>query len=270
MSTIKVDRPRETITRIALDRPEHLNAFTHEMLAELIDAFREVSGDRRCRAIILTGVGRAFCAGVDLKRSGVDHWLEGRDPIEGRIEWAEYITTLFNAVRRSSRPVIAAVNGAAVGGGFALALTAELRIGGTSARFADGFIRNGLSACELGTSYLLPRLIGAGRANDLMLTGRTVDAQEAERIGLLNRLVPDERLQEEAVRYAETVAEHSPFALAMTKQIANANLEATSLDNAMLLEMRTQMLAVHTADSREARSALLEKRSPDYTGYRTV
>ncbi|TDD52806.1 enoyl-CoA hydratase/isomerase family protein [Saccharopolyspora elongata] len=269
MKTINVERPEETITRITLDRPDHLNAFTHEMIDEVVGALREASRDRRCRAIILTGAGRAFSAGVDLKRSGVDRWLEDRDPIEGRVEWAEYLTSLFNAVRRTSKPVIAAVNGPAVGGGFALALTCELRIGGTAAMFADGFIRNGLSGCELGTSYLLPRLIGAGRANELMLTGRAVEAPEAEQIGLLNRVVANEQLQDEAVRLAASIAEHSPFAVAMTKQIANANLEATSLDNAILLEMRTQMLAVHTTDSREARDALLGKRSPDYTGYRT-
>ncbi|MEV0699629.1 enoyl-CoA hydratase-related protein [Saccharopolyspora sp. NPDC050389] len=269
MDTITVDRPGEPTIRITLNRPDHLNSFTQQMINEIVEALREASGDRRCQAIILTGAGRGFCAGVDLKHSGVDRWIEDRDPIEGRVEWAEYITTLFNAVRRSSRPVIAAVNGPAVGGGFALALMAELRIGSDDAKFADGFIRNGLSGCELGTSYLLPRLIGAGRANELMLTGRTVGAAEAERIGLLNRVVPNEQLQDEAVRLAESMTAHSPFALAMTKEIANANLEATSLHNAMLLEMRTQMLAVHTADSREARKALLEKRSPGYTGYRT-
>ncbi len=269
MHTISLDQPRETITRITLDRPDRLNAFTHGMIDEITSALRSAAEDRDCRVIIITGAGRAFSTGVDIKDSGVDRWIENRDPIEGRIEWTEHVTELFNAIRRLSRPVIAAVNGLAVGGGLALALLADIRVGATSARFADGFIRNGLSGCELGTSYLLPRLVGAGRASELMLTGRTIDATEAERIGLLNRVVAGEQLPTEAVELAESIAEHSPFAVAMTKQVAIANLEASSLDSAMLLEMRTQMLAVHTADSREARRAFNEKRDPEFTGFRT-
>ena len=269
LSSLLVDRPRESVLRLTLNRPEQLNAFTYEMTRGITAALQDATADPGCRAVVLTGQGRGFCSGVDLKGSGVDEWLDGRDPIEARIEWAEHITDVLMAVRRCSRPVIAAVNGVAAGGGFSLSLLADMRIGGSSAAFADGYIRNGLSGCELGLSFLLPRLIGSGRAMELMLTGRKVEAAEAERIGLVNRVVPDDELQDAALELAGQIAAHPAFAVTMTKQVATANQDATGLDTAMLLEMRTQMLAVHTGDSREARAAFLDRRAPEYAGYRT-
>jgi enoyl-CoA hydratase len=269
VSAVALDSPAKHVLRVTLRRPEALNAFTAQMLSELTDAFHAASADSSCRAVILTGAGRAFCAGVDLRNSGRERWTDGRDPIEGRVEWSEVVTEALMAIRRCSRPVIAAVNGIAVGGGLSMALLADIRIGSTQASFADGYIRNGASGCELGTSYLLPRLIGQGRAMELMLTGATIDAATAERYGLLNRIVAPHSLDGAALETAGQICQHSAFAVTMTKQVALANLEAASLETAMLLEMRTQMLAVHTADSLEARSALTARRDPVFTGYRT-
>jgi enoyl-CoA hydratase len=267
--TIIVDRPDDGVVRITLNRPDRLNALTFRMTEEISAALDEASADRDCRAIVITGAGRGFCSGVDLKDNGTSRFREGRDAVEGGVEWAEHISGLFSSLRRLSRPVIAAVNGPAAGGGFALALLADIRIAGASAKLSNAFIRNGLSACELGTSYMLPRLVGVGRSMELLLTGRTVDATEADRIGLVNKVVPDGELQQAALEMAQSIAAHSPFAVAMTKQVATANLEAAGFEQALLLEMRTQALAVQTDDSKEARRSFLERRPPRYTGFRT-
>ncbi|WP_283095423.1 enoyl-CoA hydratase-related protein [Nocardioides alcanivorans] len=153
---ILVDHPRPHVRRITLNRPDSMNAFTLDLLAEFTDAVTEANRDRDCRALVVTGAGRGFCAGVDLKTPGFEPFLDDRDPIEGRTEWGEFVTAALMSVRNSSLPVIAAVNGIAVGGGLSLALLADIRVAGASARFADAYIRNGLSGCELGTSFLLP------------------------------------------------------------------------------------------------------------------
>lgn len=270
MSDLVIEHPATGVVRLVLNRPDSMNALTKTLLAELREALHAASADRDCRVVILTGAGeKAFCAGVDLKNPGFGSFLDGRDPIEARIEWTEYVTEALMAIRECNRPVIAAVNGVALGGGLSMALLADIRIGALGARLADGYIRNGLSGCELGTSFLLPRLIGQGRAMEFLLTGRFVEAKECERIGLFNSVVEADRLQDAAVELATQIAANSPFAVTMTKQVARANSSATDLHQAMLLEMRTQVLGLHTADGREARAAIAERREPKWTGYRT-
>lgn len=269
MNTVLLARPRPDILQISLNRPDRLNAFDADTIEALVAAFAQ-SQDPACRAVVLTGVGRAFSSGVDLVSNGMGRFLDDRDPIEGRTEWGEFVTDAFRRMRRISVPVVAAVNGVAAGGGLSLALLADVRIAGASAEFRNGYIRNGISGCELGTSYTLPRLVGHGRAVELMLSGRAVGAEEAERIGLVNRVVEDVDLPRAAVEFAAELSQHSPYATAMTKQVAHANLDAPSVEAAMALEIRTQLLALHTDDSREARDSLRERRAPAYTGYRTL
>lgn len=269
VSFVAVERPDDHVVLIRLSRPDRLNAFCREMLEQFAEAVRSASADRACRAIVLTGAGRAFCAGIDVKDSGSAEFHTDRDQVEGHTEWAEYITESLMSVWRSSRPVIAAVNGPAVGAGLSLALLSDLRIGSESATFANGYVRNGLSGCELGTSFLLPRLIGHGLALELMLTGRTVDADESRRIGLLNRVVPPAALEQEAVQLGMEIARNSAFGVTLTKQVAQANLHATDLESAMMLEMRSQVVAWRTDDFNEGRAAVVERRAPVYRGFRT-
>jgi enoyl-CoA hydratase len=170
-------------------------------------------------------------------------------------------------LRALSKPVIAAVNGPATGGGLALALACDVRVAAESARFNVAFIRVGLSGCDIGVSYLLPRLVGASRAFELMLTGRMIDAAEADRIGLVSKMVPDGKVLDAALDTAELIRANSPFGVWMTKEVMWDNLEASSLQAAIDLENRTQLLSSYTGDMREALAAFLEKRPPRFSDH---
>jgi enoyl-CoA hydratase len=177
----------------------------------------------------------------------------------------QHIAGLIPKLRSLRQPVIAAVNGAASGGGFALVLGSDIRIAAQSARFNAAFVRIGLSACDIGTSWLLPRLVGAGRAHDLMLTGRIIDADEAARIGLVLNVVPDGEVIDAALAKADEIMRNSPFGIAMTKEVMWSNLEIPGLQAAIDLENRTQIMTSFSEDHREAITAFLEKRPPAFT-----
>jgi enoyl-CoA hydratase len=178
-----------------------------------------------------------------------------------------HIASLIPALRSLPQPVIAAVNGAAAGGGFALVLGSDIRLGARSAKFNAAFIRIGLSACDIGTSWVLPRLVGAARAQELMLTGRVFDAEEAYRIGLIVDLVDDEVLLDAALTKAHEVMRNAPFGVALTKEGMWSALEIPAMQNAIDLENRQQIMASATADHREAMRAFLERRPPNYTNH---
>jgi enoyl-CoA hydratase len=178
----------------------------------------------------------------------------------------ERAAAIATKIRRLPQPVIAAVNGAAAGGGFAFALAADIRLAAASARFTASFVRIGLSGCDIGVSYLLPRLIGFSKAAELMLTGRIIDSTEADRIGLLHEVVPDAELLDAAIAIAERIIGNSPFGVWMTKEVMWANLDANSLEAAIDLENRTQILASATQDMKEAISAFLEHRDAAFQG----
>ena len=200
MDTLQVDQPHEGVTRITLNRPERLNAMNAALIAELHDALADIAADRACRVVVLTGAGRGFCAGLDLGGYGDAPGSEDLDRVGATFATQTHIAALVPRLRSLPQPVIAAVNGPAAGGGLALALASDIRIAATSARFNVAFVRLGLSGCDIGVSWLLPRLIGASRAWELMLTGRIIDADEADRIGLVLRVVPDDELQERRAR----------------------------------------------------------------------
>ena len=198
MSEIQITRPRDGITVVTMSRPAKLNAMTCGMVEELHGAFSDVSRDRDCRVVILTGEGRGFCAGLDLGGYGTAPGFEWHGRVEKGFAVQKHIASLIPRMRSLPQPVIAAVNGPAAGGGFALVLGSDVRMAAASARFNAAFIRIGLSACDIGTSWLLPRLVGAARAQEIMLTGRIFDADEAARIGLVTDVHPDDALMDAA------------------------------------------------------------------------
>ena len=265
MNTVRTEQVEDGIVTVTLDRPDRLNAMNHELVADLHAALDELSTDRDCRVIVLTGAGRGFCAGLDLQGAGEPPHAEGVGAAPARMTSQQHIAGLVPRLRSLRQPVIAAVNGPAAGGGLALALASDVRIAAPSATFNVAFVRIGLSGCDIGVSYLLPRLIGASAAFEMLLTGRLVDAEEAQRMGLVARVVPDEaQLLDAALDTARQIRANSPFGLWMTKEVMWSNLEVSSLQAAIDLENRTQILTTFTDDQGEAVQAWLEKRAPEY------
>ena len=262
MSTVRVDRPRPEIAVITLDRPDRLNALSWELVEDLHTALREVHADTGVRVAILTGAGRGFCSGLDLKEMGPTPASAGLKGPAAGLATQVHIASLIPALRAIRPPVIAAINGPAYGGGLAIACGCDIRIAAESARLCVQFIKVGVGGCDIGISYTLPRLIGAARAHELILTARTIDAAEAERIGLVTQVVPDGDLLSTAMDIAATICGYSPFAVTMTKEVMWANVDAPSLDNAIHLENRTQILASTSGAVAEAARAFVEKRPP--------
>ncbi len=264
MPVVETERVREGVTLVTLNRPESLNAMNHELVASVHNVLDEVDGDHSCRVVVLTGAGRAFCAGLDLKGSGTAPGTDGVGRAQAGMLSQQHIASLYTHMRSVRKPIIAAVNGPAAGGGFAFALASDIRVAAESAKFNVAFVRIGLSGCDVGVSYLLPRLIGASKAFELMLTGRFVLAEEAERIGLVSRVVPDGEVVDAALEIADQIAANSPFGVWMTKEVMWANLETGSMQAAIDLENRTQILTTFTVDMPEAMRAFLEKREPNF------
>ncbi|HEY1827854.1 MAG TPA: enoyl-CoA hydratase-related protein, partial [Acidimicrobiales bacterium] len=240
--TVLLSSPFPGVTQLTLNRPERLNAMTADLVTELHAALDTVDRDPDCRIVVLTGAGRAFCAGLDLTGYGEvpDVPTKGMGQAHGGMVTQQHIASLIPHMRRIRQPIIAAVNGAATGGGLALVLGSDIRIAADDARFGVAFVRVGLSACDIGTSWILPRLVGAGRAHELMLTGRVFGAEEAARIGLVLETVAGERLLDRCLEEAKLVMQNAPYGIWMTKEGMWANLEVPGLDAAIALENRTQ------------------------------
>ena len=266
MSDIEISYPHEHITQITLNRPANLNAMTSNMVEELHAAFHAIARDRESRVVVLTGQGRGFCAGLDLNGYGDVPGYEWHGAMEKGLATQKHIASLIPQMRSLPQPIIAAVNGPAAGGGFALVLGSDIRFCSETARFNAAFIRIGLSACDIGTSWLLPRLIGAARAQELMLTGRLFDAAEAVRIGLVVDCVPEESLLEVAYAKAEEIMLNTPIGVALTKEGMWSALEIPGLQAAIDMENRQQIMASFSDDAREARNARSERRLPNYQG----
>jgi enoyl-CoA hydratase len=253
-----------SVAVITLDRQRRLNAMTAQLVEELHQTLSAVAQDDAVRVVVLTGAGRGFCAGLDLTGYGTLPGSEGvgRVPVGMRVQ--QHIATLATQLRTLPKPVIAAVNGPAAGGGLALALASDVRIAATSATFNVAFVRIGLSGCDIGVSWMLPRLIGASRAFELLLTGRIVDAAEADRLGLVSRVVDDGTVLDAALDTARLIARNSPMGVWMTKEVMWSQLEIPSMQAGIDLENRTQILCSQTADHPEAMKAFLEKRPPSF------
>lgn len=262
--SVVLEWPRPGVALLRLNRPERLNAMTSELVQTLHHHFDELAVHPDCRVVILTGAGRGFCAGLDLTGYGMAPHAEHIGPTQRGFATQKHIATLVTHMRSMPQPVIAAVNGAAAGGGLALVLASDIRIGADSSKFNVAFVRIGFSACDIGTSWLLPRIVGVARAQELMLTGRIFDSAEAYRIGLLVDVVPDEHLLDTALAKAEEISRNTPFGIALTKEAMWTALEIPGMQAAIDLENRQQIMSSHTEDAREAMRAFVEKRPPNF------
>jgi enoyl-CoA hydratase len=265
VSTIVQTIVEDGILELRLNRPDRLNALNEELIGELTAILRELNRNREVRVGIITGEGKGFCAGADLKAGsspGSIPGTEGMTHLGYVYKYQEYLAELMLAIHECDKPLIAAINGAAVGGGFAIALASDIRIASENARFGAVFIKTGLSSCDVGTSYFLPRLVGASLAAELMLTGRVFDAAEAERMRLVSRVVAPEQLRDSALEMARAIAANSEYGVWMTKKGLWANLDAPGLRHAMELENRTQVLGCFTGCMEEAMQAFQQGRAP--------
>ena len=265
MSTIELSIPRPGVTVVTLNRPERLNAMDHELVHDLHGVLDDLRADRSCRVVVLTGAGRGFCSGLDLSGTFQVPGTEGLGRVQAGMATQQMIASLVPKMRSLRQPVIAAVNGAAAGGGLALALASDVRLAAPSARFNVAFVRIGLSGCDIGVSWLLPRLIGASRAFELLLTGRIIDAAEADRIGLVSRVVEDRPVLDAALEVAGEILANSPTGVWMTKEVMWSQLEVASMQAGIDLENRTQIMTSMTDDMTEAVTAFFEKRPPDFS-----
>jgi enoyl-CoA hydratase len=264
MPLVDLSHPADGITMITLNRPDRLNTLNSELVTEFSEVLSEVALDRRCRVVILTGAGRGFCAGLDLGGYGDDERVADEGRIRTALTRQREIAHLAEALHRLPQPVIAAVNGPAAGGGLALVCASDIRIAAHEAVFAVSFIRAGFSACDMGVSWLLPRIVGAGRAHELMLTGRRFSSAEAREYGLVTDVVPQEELMNTALAEAAEIMLNAPLGVELTKQGMWIALETPSFAAAVEFENRQQILTGMTEDSAESRAAFLGKRKPSF------
>jgi enoyl-CoA hydratase/carnithine racemase len=256
--TLLVDRPSPGVAVVTLDRPERLNAMTDTMFVEVEYLARELDQNDDLRAVILTGAGRGFCSGYDLADA---EDLPALGAL-GMLSAQERAARAMVAVRSLRVPVIGAVNGAAAGGGFSLSLACDLRLASPTATFSAAFVRIGLTAGDLGLSWLLTRLIGPAHASEICFTGRTLQADEALRLGLVNRI--SDSLLTDAILLAEQISANSPGGVQLSKRALQANLEVSSYAAALELENRGQALLTRTADMGEALAAMKDQRRPSF------
>ena len=250
---------------VTLNRPDALNSLDPTMIDELLDYFHSLYMNNAVRVVVLKGAGRAFCAGLDLKDSSnrSDTTAIQTGPAAGLMSQRR-ISEIVMRMRKCQQPIISLVHGPACGGGFALALASDIRIAGESARMNAAFIRIGLSACDIGVSYFLPRLVGVSVASELMLTGRFIKADRALATGLVSEVVPDDKLEEAAKPYLDEMLTTAPLGLRLTKECLNMNIDAGSLEAAIAMEDRNQILTAQTQDVKEGFAAFVEKRQPHY------
>jgi enoyl-CoA hydratase len=259
-----LDEPAPHIRRLTLNRPEQLNAMTSELCEALHVQLRAIAGERSFRAVILTGAGRGFCAGLDLAGYGAAPGNEGSDEPRDRLANQQHMSTLILGLRALPQPIIAAVNGPAAGFGLALALGCDIRYAAPEAVFRAAFLNIGVSNCDMGTSWLLPRLIGASRSHELMLTGRRVDGEEALRMGLVADVVEQARLSDRAIEGARQIAALAPWGVRLTKRGMWSALEIPSEQAAVEYEDRQQIMATFGNAVPEAVNAFLQKRPAEF------
>lgn len=262
LDTLSFDEPEPGIGVLTINRPGRMNSQTVQMFHEYLAASRFLR-DSGLRALILTGAGdRAFCAGFDLDEISVITQMGVRE----FLKFQETATGGIQGIRHLPFPVIAAIHGPATGGGMALALAADIRLAAPTVKLSAAFVKVGLSIGELGTSFNLSRLVGPARAAEIGFTGRIITADEAERIGLVNRIVPSESLRDEALSMARQIAKNSPGGVRMSKRAIQRNAEIGSYEAALELENRGQALLTRTEDMPEALAAFKEKREPNFVG----
>jgi enoyl-CoA hydratase len=265
MSFVRIEKPQPHTSVIVMDRPERLNSMSFELVIPLHEALDEVAADNDTWTVILTGTGRGFCSGADTGESEPPPNIAGMTLTRIATRAMSILSDLVPKMRRMPQPVICAVNGAAIGGGMCLSLGADIRIAGESAYFRAAGINNGLTATELGLSFLLPKAVGSSRAFEIMLSGRDVGSAEAAEIGLVSRTVPDADLMTESLALAEQVNGWSTQGVQLTKRMMWAGLETSSLEAAIELESHTQlMVRLTTKNFEEAARARKQGRKPNF------
>ncbi|KQY09495.1 enoyl-CoA hydratase [Mycobacterium sp. Root135] len=263
---VLVDRPRPQVALVTLNRPERMNSMAFDVMVPLKAALDELTNDNEIRAVVLTGAGRGFSSGADHKSAGSVPHVDGLTRPTFALRSMEVLDDVILAIRKLHQPVIAAVNGAAIGGGLCLALACDIRVAAHGAYFRAAGINNGLTASELGLSYLLPKAIGTSRAFEAMLTGRDIDSAEADRIGLVSRSVPDDELLDTCFDMAERIAAFSRPGIELTKRTLWSGLEAGSLEGHMQAEGLGQLyVRLLTANFEEAVAARAQKRPAVFT-----
>ncbi|MFX1574992.1 MAG: enoyl-CoA hydratase/isomerase family protein [Promethearchaeota archaeon] len=274
--TIKVDEREDGISILTFNRPKRLNAINLQFTEEILDYLKSLENSLDIRVLILIGEGRAFSSGLDLKDfQNVNKrkipeeyqkytYLLTDDKIKRSVIVQKLISQMMVQLRKIPQPVIAAVKGSAYGGGLTLALAADIRVAGESAKFCNAFVKIGVSGADCGSSYWLPRLIGFSRAAEFMYTGKVIDAKEADKIGLVSKVVSDSNLLSESLNIANQILNKSPLGIILTKDALNINVDASSLEAAIKLENRTQVVCSNSADILEGVSATLEKREAKY------
>ncbi len=274
--TLKVQEREDGISIITFNRPHRLNAINFQFVEDLQDYLSILENNLSIRVVILTGEGHSFCSGFDLKDGQVIfqkkvpetaqkfEYLQFKDNIKRATIVQKLVSQLMVNLKRIPQPVIAAIKGIAYGGGLTFALASDIRIAGESAKFCNAFINIGLSGADCGSSYWLPRLIGFSRAAEFMLTGRVINAQEADKIGLVSKIVPDNEILNEALNIAKQILSKNQLGIRLTKDALNMNVDAPSLEAATKLENRTQVICVNAEDALEGVFATLEKRKPAY------
>jgi enoyl-CoA hydratase/carnithine racemase len=259
--TLKLER-RGAVEILSLNRPKALNALSPDMAREITVYFEGLKARLDTRVVILRGEGRLFCAGADL---GTDAFAEqGLGRAQRQMAMQKLYSGVVRAMRSCPQPIIALIHGAACGGGFSLALAADIRYAAPDARMNAAYIRVGLGGCDMGAGYLLPRLVGLSNASEFLLTGRFIDAERALRMGLVSEIAPVEKLLDVGLALAEDMLKTAPMGLRMTKESINAEIDAPSLEAALAIEDRQQAILIDTDDHREAAKAFRDKRVPVY------
>ena len=242
---------------LSLNRPASRNAIDLAMATELRDYFGGLTEDESVRVVVMRGAGQSFCAGLDIKNIGE---ISGpKAPFGGGLGFQSFLAEVYLRMRRCPQPIISLVHGAACGGGFSFVLASDIRIAGQSARMNAAFIKIGLSACDMGCSYFLPRLVGTSVASELMLTGRFIHADRALATGLVSEVVPDDELERAAIPYIEEMLAATPMGLRMTKEGLNLSIDAPSLEAAMAIENRNQIMCGASQEFREKAKSFAKK-----------
>ncbi|WP_313670887.1 enoyl-CoA hydratase/isomerase family protein [Sandarakinorhabdus sp.] len=257
--TISIEQ-RGPVDWLTLNRPDALNSINNQMVADLSDYFGRLFNARHTRIVVMKGAGRAYCAGLDIKAQGTQE-----APFAGGFGFQGWLADVYVKMRRCPQPIISLIHGAACGGGFAFALASDIRIAAQSARMNAAFIKLGLSSCDMGTSYFLPRLVGASLAAELMMTGRFIHADRALATGLVSQVVPDAELEAAGEALVAEMLATSPIGLRMTKEGLGFAIDAPSLEAAIALENRNQLMCAASDDFKEGLAAFLEKRPPNYS-----
>jgi len=242
------ERPAPKVRLLTLNRPDRLNAMTAELSSALHAELADIAADRSCRAVVLTGAGRGFCAGLDLRDFGTPPAAGEHPHAPAGTGGQSFMANLTQHIRATPQIVVAAVNGPAFGGGLSLSLACDLRVAARSATFCSAFIKTGLTGTDIGVTYLLPRLIGASRAFDLIVTGRTVDADTAEHLGIVSQVFDDDGFLDAALGVADSIAGYTGIGLRMTKEVMWANLDTPNMAACIALENRNQTIAARAPE----------------------